>query len=263
MSEPDKLFTDGAAYERLMGRWSRVVGEVFLDWVNASKNLAWLDVGCGNGAFTEELIARCAPAAVTAIDPSDDQLAYARTRPGAKMTDFRVGDAQNLPFADNSFDVAVMALVIAFLPDPRTAVAEMARVVRPGGSVIAYVWAPGGGVPVHPIYLALESMGLTSGGVPNPAASERGAMQRFWEDAGLESIETRVIRIPTIYSNFDDFWDSNAVPIGPQGKTIASMSASGREELRSRVRNHLPVSSDGRIVYQSFANSIKGRVPNN
>src|SRR5437660_3402467 len=102
MSEPDKLFTDGKAYERLMGRWSRLVAEVFLDWLSAPKNLRWLDVGCGNGAFSEELIARCAPAAVTAIDPSDDQLAYARTRPGVRMTDFRVGDAQSLPFADNS-----------------------------------------------------------------------------------------------------------------------------------------------------------------
>ena len=104
-------------------------------WLDVPKNLSWLDVGCGNGAFTEELIARCAPAAVTAIDPSDDQIAYARTRPGARMTDFCVGDAQNLLFDDNSFDVAAMALVISSLPDPGKAVAEMARVVRPGGWV--------------------------------------------------------------------------------------------------------------------------------
>jgi 2-polyprenyl-3-methyl-5-hydroxy-6-metoxy-1,4-benzoquinol methylase len=81
MGEADKLFTDGQAYERLMGRWSRKVGKLFLDWLDAPKNLSWLDVGCGNGAFTEEIIARCTPAAVTAIDPSDDQLAYAPTRP--------------------------------------------------------------------------------------------------------------------------------------------------------------------------------------
>ena len=80
MGQADKLFTDGEAYERLMGRWSRLVGEVFLGWLDFPKNLRWLDVGCGNGAFTEELIAHCAPAAVIAIDPSDDQLAYARTR---------------------------------------------------------------------------------------------------------------------------------------------------------------------------------------
>jgi ubiquinone/menaquinone biosynthesis C-methylase UbiE len=160
MSEPAKLFTDGEKYERLMGRWSRIVAEAFLEWLNAPQNSRWLDVGCGNGAFTEEVIARCDPAAVTAVDSSADQLAYARTRPGVSRVNFRVGDAQDLRFADNNFDVAAMALVISFLPDPGRAVAEMVRVVRPGGSAAAYMWdIPGGGVPVHPIYLALESMG--------------------------------------------------------------------------------------------------------
>ena len=79
-----------------MGRWSRLVGETFLDWLDVPNGLRWLDVGCGNGAFTEELIARCAPDTVTAIDSSDDQLAYARTRPGAKTVNFRVGDATEI-----------------------------------------------------------------------------------------------------------------------------------------------------------------------
>lgn len=159
--KPDKLFTDGEAYERFMGRWSRLVAEAFLDWLNVPNDLIWLDVGCGNGAFTEELIARCAPAAVTAIDPSDDQLAYARTRPSARMANFRAGDAQKLPFDKDTFDVAASALVIAFLPDPGAAVAEMARVVRPGGLVTGYMWdVPAGGVPCDPIYVTLESMGL-------------------------------------------------------------------------------------------------------
>jgi len=262
MSEAAKLFTDGKAYERLMGRWSRLVAEAFLKWLNAPNNMRWLDVGCGNGAFTEELIVRCAPAAVAAVDPSDDQLAYARTRPAASMADFRVGDAQKLPFADNSFDVAAMALVISFLPDPAKAVAEMARVVRPGGSVAAYMWdIPGGGVPVHPIYLALESMGLMSGRPPNPATSECDALQGLWAGAGLKSVETRVIRIRTSYSDFDDYWDSNVVPIGPQGKLIAGMSPSARGELRSRLRDHLSFSPDGGITYEAFANAVKGQVP--
>jgi SAM-dependent methyltransferase len=262
MAEPEKLFTDGETYERLMGRWSRLVAEGFLDWLNAPTNVTWLDVGCGNGAFTEELIARCAPATVTAIDPSDDQIAYARTRTAAGRADFRVGDAQNLPFVDSSFDVAAMALVISFLPDPDRAVAEMARVVRPGGSVAAYMWdVPGGGVPVHAIYLALESMGIMSGRPPNPGASELPAIQWFWNGAGLECVETHVVRVSTDYRDFDDYWGSNVVPIGPQGKIIAGMPASAREELRTRLRNSLPVSQDGRIAYESFANCIKGRVP--
>jgi ubiquinone/menaquinone biosynthesis C-methylase UbiE len=175
VGEPDKFFTDGEAYERLMGRWSRVAAKAFLDWLNPAKNLRWLDVGCGNGAFTEELIARCAPAVVTAIDPSEDQLAYARTRPGATMADFRVADAQDLPFPDRSFDSAAMALVISFVSDPDKAVAEMARVVRPGGLVATYMWdIPGGGSPVHPLYLAIEAMGVMPGARPSPKASETG-----------------------------------------------------------------------------------------
>ena len=106
MSDTGELFTDGEVYERLMGRWSRRVGESFLSWLDIPKGLRWLDVGCGNGAFTEELISRCAPASVIAIDPSEDQLVYARKRPGVTMARFQVGDAQKMPFNDGSLDVA-------------------------------------------------------------------------------------------------------------------------------------------------------------
>ena len=257
----DQLFTDGAAYERLMGRWSRVVGRAFLDWVDAPKHLRWLDAGCGNGAFTEELIARCAPAMVTAIDPSQEQLAYARNRPGAKAAEFRIGDAQKLPFGDDSFDAAIMALVISFLPQPEKAAAEMARVVRSGGWVATYMWDfLGGGSPTYPINKAIKSLGRDPALPPNPMVSGREAMQELWESAGLKSVDTEVIRIPVVYSDFDDFWNSNAVPVGPQGKLIESMSAAERESLRARLPDHLPIASDGRIVYEAFANAVKGRV---
>jgi SAM-dependent methyltransferase len=261
MGHADKLFTDGEAYERLMGRWSRLVGESFLDWLDVPKGLRWLDVGCGNGAFTEEIVARCAPATVMAIDPSDEQLAFARTQPGAKIAKFEVGDAQKLSFGDGTFDVAIMALVLAFLLDPAKAVAEMARVVRPGGWVATYMWdIQNGGTPTTPIYEAIESLGSTVPVRPNPAASRLEAMQGFWEMAGLEAIETRVIRIPVRYADFDDFWDSNTVPVGPQGKVIAGMLPDTREQLRVRLRERLPAAPDGQIVYESFANAVRGRV---
>jgi ubiquinone/menaquinone biosynthesis C-methylase UbiE len=93
----ENLFTDGEAHERRMGRWSRIVGEAFLDWLAVPKGLRWLDVGGGNGAFTEVLIERYAPAAVSAIDPSEGMLSYARTRSRTELAKFRVGDAQALP----------------------------------------------------------------------------------------------------------------------------------------------------------------------
>ena len=175
-----ELFTDGEAYERMMGRWSRLVGETFLAWLDLPKGLRWLDVGCGNGAFTEEIIARCAPATVIAIDPSDEQLAFARTRPGAKMAKFEVDDAQKLSFGDGTFDVAIMALVLAFLRDPAKAVAEMARVVRSGGWVASYMWdIQNGGAPTTPIYTAIKSFGFDSSSPAQPGSVAVGSHARL------------------------------------------------------------------------------------
>jgi SAM-dependent methyltransferase len=261
MSQTPNLFTDGKAYERLMGRWSRLVGEKFLDWLDAPKNLKWIDVGCGNGAFTEVLIARCAPAAVTGVDPSEGQLAYARGRPGAKRAEFRVADAQALPFADNSFDAATMALVIVFIPDPGKAARELARVVRPGGAVATYMWEFPDGFPPAPLAAAMKDLGLIPPERPNVQASARGAMQAIWKEAGLTAIETEVIRIRVSFSSFDDFWDSNTVPVGPSGKALSELSPGALEQLKTRLRERLPIAADGSISYQAFANAVKGVVP--
>src|SRR4051812_36576821 len=153
MATNEIRFDDGAAYERYMGKWSRLVGESFLDWLAPKPGLRWLDVGCGNGAFTELIVERCAPAAVQGIDLSEGQLAYARTRSASRVAEFRQGDAMAQPFGDDTFDAAVMALVIFFVADPATGVAEMARVVRPGGIVAAYAWDMiGGGFPSEALH---------------------------------------------------------------------------------------------------------------
>jgi len=101
-------FDDGSAYERYMGRWSQLAGETFLEWLAPATGLRWLDVGCGNGAFTEMLVERRAPVSVEGIDPSEEQLAFARTRPASRIAGFRQGDAMALPFPDDRFDAAVM-----------------------------------------------------------------------------------------------------------------------------------------------------------
>src|SRR5258707_2318188 len=139
MAELQIRFDDGAAYERMMGTWSRLAGEIFLDWLAPLAGLRWIDVGCGNGAFTELIVERCAPAEVQGIDPSEGQLAFARARPAARMAEFREGDAMALPFPEDRFDAAVMALVIFFVPEPAKGVAEMGRGVRQGGTVACYV----------------------------------------------------------------------------------------------------------------------------
>lgn len=206
-------FDDGEAYERLMGRWSRLVGEIFLDWLAPEPGLRWLDLGCGNGAFTELLVDRCAPAGIQGIDPSEGQLAFARTRHAAGIAHFQQGDAASLPFDDDSFDAAAMALVINLIPEPDKALAELARVVRPGGAIATYMWdIEGGGFTMEPIRAALAQMG-----VPSPVfGAERTrieTMNEIWRTAGLESVETRRIEIRPTYETFDQFWDWNTVTL--------------------------------------------------
>ena len=262
MSDELNFFDDGAAYERLMGRWSQLAGATFLDWLKLPTGLRWLDVGCGNGAFSELLVARCPPSTLHGIDPSEAQIAFAKTREALKRADIRMGDAQSLPFDDDSFDVAAMALVISFVPDPLRAVSEMARVVRPGGWVASYMWdAPAGGLPAHPIVAAVSSLGLGERGPRIPGRLfSRDEFQAAWEQAGLQDVETRRIDIQTTYTDIDDFWESNTLLANPVVQMVSDLSEADRKRVKAYLSETLPRNSDGHVTYGAFANAVKGRV---
>src|SRR4029079_4789923 len=150
--------------------------------------------GCGNGAFTELVVERCAPASVEGIDPAEAQLTFARDRHTRGFARFQQGDAQSLPFAEATFDVAVMALVIPFVPEPPRGVAEMVRVVRPGGWGAAYIWdLPGGGYPLEPILQEMQAVGLPLPLPPHPGVSTSSALRNLWSDAGLKNVEVQRI----------------------------------------------------------------------
>jgi SAM-dependent methyltransferase len=261
MSDQQIRFEDGAAYERMMGVWSRLAGDIFLDWLAPRSGLRWIDVGCGNGAFTELLVERCAPAEVQGIDPSEGQLAFARTRPAARLAQFRQGDAMALPFPADRFDAAIMALVIFFVPDPAKGVAEMVRVVGPGGTVATYVWDIfGGGFPQEPIQAEMRAMGLTPLRPPSAAASRMEALRELWTGAGLEAVATREIAVQRTFADFDDFW-ATTVSGASVAPTIAAMAPGDVDLLKTRVRARLPADAAGRITYGARANAIKGRLP--
>ena len=259
MTQQPIRFDDGAAYERMMGVWSQLVGQVFLDWLSPATGQRWIDVGCGNGTFTEQLIQRCAPAEAQGIDPSEAQLAFARTRPGAAGAVFLRGDAMALPFEDDRFDVAVMALVIHFVPDPAKGIGELTRVVRPGGLVAAYVW-DGGRDPVEPILTEMCTLGVTPALPPSVHASRMQALHGLWTDARLERIETRAITVQRSFDSFDNFWQVTTATGGPRA-TLELMEADAIAELKERVRGRLPADGQGRITFGACANAIKGHVP--
>lgn len=254
-------FIDGAGYERFMGQWSQRVGDIFLDWLAPPGGRRWLDVGCGNGAFTERLVARCSPAALTGIDPSEEQLAYARRRPELQAAEFVLGDAMALPFDDNAFDAAVMPLVIFFVPEPARGIAEMARVVRPGGLVAAYAWdMVGGGFPYKEWREEVEALGAAIPIPPSEEASQMEAMGDLWTGAGLRGLETRTITVERTFADFDDYWAT--LLLGPSvGDRLATLQPAAIAALQERLRQRLPPDSAGRITRSARANAIKGVVP--
>lgn len=253
-------FNDGEGYERQMGRWSRRVGEQFLQWLALPPDLAWLDVGCGNGAFTEVLVQQCRPSGVHGIDPSEGQLSFARDRQTTGSAEFRQGDAQALPYQDNMFDVAVMALAINLIPDPARAVAEMKRVVRPGGMVATYMWdINGGGFTMEPIRRALSEMG-TETPFFGAEFTEQDGMRGLWQSAGLSAVEMRRIETSLSFDDFDDFWSSNLRLPNTVSKAVNTLSENEVGQLKARLGEQLPTDDQGRIVYSAHVNAAKGTV---
>lgn len=261
MVEQKIRFDVGAAYEQMMGIWSRLAGEVFLDWLAPPSGMRWIDVGCGNGAFTQLLVERCAPAEVQGIDPSEGQLAFARSRSTSGVTEFRLGDAMALPFPADRFDAAVMALVIIFVPEPAKGIAEMVRVVRPGGTVATYMWDMlGGGFPLDPVLDEMRAMGLTPPRPPQMEASRLEALRGLWTGAGLEGVESREITVRRTFKDFDDFWMTK-LKSPSIASAVAAMPSADIETLKGRVRAALPADAEGTIAYGARAHAIEGHLP--
>jgi SAM-dependent methyltransferase len=260
---PDQTisFEDGARYERMMGRWSILVGERFLEWIDVPQGSRWLDVGCGNGAFTELIVERCSPSHVHAFDPSPGQLEYARGRlaAGAPVT-WAEGDAMRLPVADASSDAAVMALVLFFVPDPAVGVAEMCRAVRSGGVVAAYHWdILNGGFPLAPIGAEMLKMGTPARLPPTVEASTLDASAALWNNAGLRDVRTCQFTVQRRFDDFDDYW-SSAESSNTLRPMFEAMSADNIALLKSRVRSRVQA-GDGPLTLSARANAVCGVKP--
>jgi len=259
---PEVKITFDAAddYERYMGRWSRAIGEKFLSWLDAPKGARWLDVGCGTGAFSELILRHGAQQSLTGIDPSPEQIAYAKKQ--LRDLTFKVADSMELPFGQSEFDVVASALVIHFIPDRARAFAEMHRVLRPGGLIAGYTWkrnAAANFAPYAPMLRAARSLGGEPMSSPLVPEGTPEGMRATLAAAGFTDIVVTEIDVTRTFASFDEYWEIQTMPFSPSGKTVAKLTDAQRAKLREAMREKLPAAADGSVTYAATAMAGKAR----
>jgi len=260
MGKPE--WTNGRVYEDFVGRWSRLVAREFIQWLDMPAGLRWLDIGCGTGALTQTILQMANPSAVTGVDVSEPIVDFTRGNVTDLRVTFAVGDAQQIPADDESFDVAVSGLVLNFVPDMSKALAEMMRVTAPHGIAACYVWD-------YTDRMQMMRYFWDAAHALNPGAASTDEGSRFpicrpepltnlFQNAGLKKIETRPIDISTPFRNFDDYWTPFLSGQAPAPRYAMSLSEADRAALREELRAKLPTEADGSIQLVARAWAIRG-----
>jgi SAM-dependent methyltransferase len=227
------------AYDRFMGRYSVPLAPQLADLAKVSAGQRVLDVGCGPGALTAELVTRLGPDAVSAVDPSEPFVAAARERhPGVNV---QRAAAEELPFEDRAFDAALAQLVVHFMADPVAGLREMARVTRPDGVVAACVWDHAGGRgPLSVFWEAAHELDPDVRDESQLAGSREGHLSQLFEAAGLRDVEETEIPVTVEHPSFEDWWEPYTLGVGPAGGYAAGLDDERQAELRERCRELLP-----------------------
>lgn len=263
--DQDAIFSEADAYERFMGRWSRSLAPTLVRFAGVRDGDAVLDVGSGTGALAAAVAAAAPSSRIVGIDPAAPYVKLAQLRQGSALVRFEVGDAQQMTFADATFDRTVSLLVVNFIPDARKAVGEMARVTRRNGTVAAAVWDYDAGMEMLRVFWD-EAV------AQNPSARAKderhmpfckpGELTALWREQGLQDVVEEGLTIETRFASFDDFWSPFLAGQGPAGAYAVSLSAADRDALAARLRRRLV--SDGpdrEIVLKARAWAVRGTRP--
>ncbi len=253
-------FDEGGAYEQYMGRWSRLVARRFVPALERASGLEWLDVGCGTGAVSAAVLELASPREVVGVDPSAGFVAQATASIDDRRARFLCADAHELPFADASFDVVVSGLCLNFLVEPARAMAEAARVVRPGGLVAAYVWDYAEGMELLRVFWdAARELDPAAAGLDEgrrfPLARERELAALVEREAALTAPVTWPIAVTLSLASFDDYWRPFLGGQGPAPGYVASLADSERQALERRLRERLP--GDGPFELRARAWAVR------
>lgn len=259
--------TDGDAYELQMGRWSRRLAVAFLDFAGPAGAERVLDLGCGTGSLTLELVRRQPDALITGVDFSPAYVAHARRRIASPGVAFEVADACALPFPDASFDRVLSLLMLHFVPRTEAAVAELRRVTRPGGVAAAAVWDARGGLVANRLF-------FDTAAVLDPAADELRAVNYVrpmtrpgelgvaWRHAGFQEVEETALTIRMEFADFEDFWSPYLGGQGPAAAYVVGLDAGALGRLREHVRRaYLDGEADGPRSYAATAWAVRGVTP--
>jgi SAM-dependent methyltransferase len=263
--DQDAIFSAAQAYEHFMGRWSRGLAPILVRFAGVGDGDAVLDVGSGTGALTAAVAAVAPSSRIVGIDPSEPYVALAQARQGSTHVAFEVGDAQQMRFATASFDRTLSLLVVNFIPDRRRALAEMARVTKPGGTIAAAVWDYGEGMEMLRVFwdeaVALQPSADAKDERHMPLCRQ-GDLTALWTAQGLENVVEEGLTIETRFASFDDFWQPFLEKQGPAGAYASSLAPADREALRLRLRRRLlGDDADRPLLLHARAWAVRGTVP--
>lgn len=242
------------AYDRFMGRYSTLLSAQLADFAGVDRGQRVIDVGCGPGALTAELVRRLGSDAVAAVDPSAPFVAAARTRhPGVRVEQ---ASAEHLPFPDDAFDAALAQLVVHFMSDPVAGLTEMARVTGRDGVVAACVWDYGGRRdPLGLFWQVARELDANVHDESNLAGAREGHLAQLFAAAGLREIKETALSLSREHSSFEDWWEPYTGRVGPAGAYVASLDDERRAQLREACRARLP---SGPFVLTAHAWAARG-----
>jgi SAM-dependent methyltransferase len=259
------MFGDADAYERFMGRWSRLIAPLFVEFAGIDDFGKVLDVGSGTGSLATAILKLKPNCSVLGIDPSGEYVAYALSHNafGARAT-FEVGDALKMRFGDATFENSLSLLVFNFIADPLKALLEVRRVTKANGRIAAAVWDYGGGMRMLRVFWdAAVSID------PNAEARDEkrmplcraGELAKLWDQGRLRNVEERSLEITTRFESFSDYWDAFLLKQGPAGTYAASLDRNRLRMLRSEVRRRIGVySEDQAFNLPARAWAVRGNV---